>query len=307
MLTTQRQPHRGYEDCVRLENDHVRVILGHVSGGRVLEYSHGGVNALYVDRDQDGWRYAPEKAGIEPDSGRFDIGPETVIPRHPELWLGSWTVERAEAGTARLVSVKDQPTGVQLVRNFTLDPNSPKLTCAQIIRNVSDRTVSRCHWSRTFATGGGVCLIPLSEESRFPRHYLMYEPPALMNFLPEDPNIRIRNGILEIIGTPRHSKQGFDSAEGCIAYLTRDHLLFVKRFPVYPDRVYNEMAGLTISIWYYQNRICEIEPIGPAERLAPRQEASFTETWWLFPWRFPDNPAAVDSAAVMDFVDKNAR
>ena len=32
----------GYTDCVKLENENTRVILGHQSGGRVLEYSWKG-------------------------------------------------------------------------------------------------------------------------------------------------------------------------------------------------------------------------------------------------------------------------
>lgn len=39
-----------------------------------------------------------------------------------------------------------------------------------------------------------------------------------------------------------------DSYGGLIAYLSPNDLLFVKQFRTYPDRVYNEAAGLTISI-----------------------------------------------------------
>jgi len=57
------------------------------------------------------------------------------------------------------------------------------------------------------------------------------------------------------------------------------YLMFVKRLPVYPDRVYADMAGLTISIWCYKNEMCELEPIGPRETLASGASASFTEQW----------------------------
>ncbi len=53
----------------------------------------------------------------------------------------------------------------------------------------------------------------------------------------------------------------------------------MKRFPVDAKRAYNEVAGLTISVWYPDDAMVELEPIGPAEHLEPGQSASFTETW----------------------------
>ena len=35
-----------------------------------------------------------------------------------------------------------------------------------------------------------------------------------------------------------------DTYAGWFAYLMKKDLMFVKRFPTYPDRVYNEVAGL---------------------------------------------------------------
>ncbi len=44
----------GYTGCVLLENPQVRVVLEPNCGGRVLEYSLKGVNAIHVDPAQDG-------------------------------------------------------------------------------------------------------------------------------------------------------------------------------------------------------------------------------------------------------------
>ena len=74
----------------------------------------------------------------------------------------------------------------------------------------------------------------------------------------------------------------------------KNDLMFVKQFPTYPNRVYNEVAGLTMSIWYPDRPMCELEPIGPREKLAPGRSASFTETWWLLPQAFPKNGHQVD-------------
>lgn len=291
----------GYTGCIALENGAgVRVVLCPLAGGRVLEYSLNGANALYLNPAQQGWRHVPGIPSVDPCGGRLDIGPERTVQPHPDLWLGDWTGEIVGQGRARLTSMRDRLTGIRLVRDFTLAEDSSRLSVKQRILNESDKPVSCCHWSRTLAVGGGVVLIPLTPDSRFPKRYIMYGPKDVdaMFFQPEDPNIRVRDGFLEILGTPKFPKLGMDSAAGWFSYITPNHLLFTKRYPVFPERVYSEMAGLTISIWYFKNEMCELEPIGPREILPPGGSASFEETWTLAPMRLPGAGETVDLEAV---------
>lgn len=285
----------GYSGCIVMENAAgTRVVLSPLAGGRVLEYSLNGRNAIYLNPAQQGWRHQPGIPSVDPCGGRCDIGPERTMAPHPDLWLGDWTGEVLGDGKARLTSSRDRVTGVRLVRDFTLDEHSSRLVFEQRVINESDQPFACCHWSRTLAVGGGIVLIPLTPESRFPRSYIMYGPGPVMNYQPVDPNIRVREGFLEILGTPVNPKLGMDSTAGWFCYLTPNGLLFTKRYPVYPERVYSEMAGLTISIWYFKNEMCELEPIGPRERIAPGSSASFTEEWTLDAARFPAPGETVD-------------
>ena len=54
------------------------------------------------------------------------------------------------------------------------------------------------------------------------------------------------------------------------------------------------LAGLTMSIWYPDQPMCELEPIGPREKLAPDESASFTEVWQLLPHPYPQDGKRVD-------------
>lgn len=297
----------GYAGCILLENQNTRVVLCPAVGGRVLEYSWKGKNSLYLDPSQKSWTPQEGQPPVDPCGGRFDIGPERVIPRRPALWLGKWSGEIVGPNTARLTSVEDEATGTQLVREFTLDSSSSKLTCKQTIKNTSDQPTEWCHWSRTLAQGGGICLIPLTKNSRFPKQYVMYGPGPVIDYQPEDPNIRVRDGFLEVLSTPVRPKLGMDSYAGWFCYLMKNDLMFVKRYPTYPDRVYNEVAGLTISIWYFKDLMCELEPIGPREKLAPGESASFTEEWWLLPYRYPEKATEVDLKNVSQVVEQHAR
>ncbi|MDD4019221.1 MAG: hypothetical protein PHV28_14910 [Kiritimatiellae bacterium] len=285
----------GYKECIALSNNTgCRVVLCPEAGGRVLEYSLNGVNVIYLNPAQKGWRHEPGAPADDPCGGRFDVGPEWTIPPHTDLWLGDWRGETTGEGRARLTSQRDRLSGLKVTRSFALTPDSPRLRVEQRVFNDSARQVVCCHWSRTLATGGGIALIPLSPCSRFPRHYIRFGPGPVINFRPEDPNIRVREGFLEILGTPRQPKLGMDSAEGWFSYLTRSGLLFTKRYTVAPDRVYGEVASLTISIWYYKDEMCELEPIGPLERLSPGESFSFSEEWELHPWRYPAPGEKVD-------------
>jgi hypothetical protein len=298
----------GYSRCVKLENEHCRVVLCHHSGGRVLEYSWKGVNAMVLNPKAAGQVYDLEKKrGGGADGGRCDIGPEQVIPRHLLLWAGPWTAEITGPRAARLTSMEDPATGVQLIRDFVLDARSSHLRFTQTIRNVSKEPKHWCHWSRTFAPGGGIVVIPLTPNNRFPSKYVMYGPGAAMNFRPVDENIVVRDDCLVVQGTPAQPKLGIDSHAGWLAYLMRNDLVFVKRFATYPDRMYNEMAAYTISIWYFKDTLCELEPIGPRTDIAPGKTDSFTEDWWLLPHAFPPDAAKLDLAKLKALVEHKAR
>jgi hypothetical protein len=302
VITTGKVEFHGYSDCIRIENEVARVTLGHHCGGRVLEYSRDGENVLYLDPDQAGWTPAPGASEIDPWGGRFDIGPEVTLPAHPALWLGPWSAEVDSAGAARLISLADTATGAQLIREFRLDPVSSRLSCTQTIVNVSAEERALYHWSRTIAKGGGICVIPVTSPSRFPNGYVMYGPGATIDYRPADPNIRVRDGFLEILDTPRYPKLCMDTGTDWFAYLLPSNWLFVKRYRSYRDRRYTDITGATVSIWYNEDRQCELEPIGPEERLQPGQSASFREDWWILPYRFPERRDTLDLKAIADLV-----
>ena len=303
LLAAETINYLGYPNCIELKNETTRVVLCPHSGGRVLVYARNGENGLYLEEEETSKPYVPGER-VSMSAGRFDIGPEKVIPRRNLLWSGQWTGEITGERSARLTSQEDGGTGTQLVREFVLADEGTHLVCTQTIINISNDVTEWCHWSRTFARGNGICVIPLTPRSRFPNNYVMYQGGDLINLRPVDPNIQTRDGFLEITGVPHHPKLGMDSQAGWFAYLMRNDLCFVKRFKVYPDRVYNEVAGLTISIWYPEDRRVELEPIGPRERLKPGESASFSEHWWLLPYKFPGNAEPVDLPKLAKLVDR---
>ncbi|MDX1969817.1 MAG: serine hydrolase [Planctomycetaceae bacterium] len=291
-----------YPGAVRLSRGRAQAALCPEAGGRVLEFSLRDRQGLYLDPQE-----LADDAGKGPPmtAGRFDVGPELTIAPHPTLWGGPWTAEITGPHSARMVSPHDAATGLQLIRDFTLEEtdHAARLICRQTMCNVSSEVRECCHWGRSFSPGGGVCVIPLAGKSKFPSRYAMYEDSAIINVRNVDDQIRERDGCLEILSPPRKPKLGFDSQAGWLAYVRPDNTLFVKRFPTYPDRVYNEAAGLTLSVWYPAGPRIELEPIGPREQLRPGEVASFTEDWWLGEFPYPAAGQQLDLVALRKHVE----
>ena len=231
--------------------------------------------------------------------GRFDIGPEQVTPRRPKLWQGTWVPEILGPRAALLTSQFDESTGVVLLREFRLDAESSKLACTQTIQNASGEFKEYCHWSRTFATGGGIAIVPLTPPSRFPNSYTMRRGRDEILIRPVDENIRVRDGFLEVLAPPAHPKLGIETYAGWFVYLAPSDLAFIKRYPTFRQRAHAEVDGHNLSIWYPADQpVIELEPLGPRETLKPGASASFTETWELKPYSFPGEGQTVDLAKV---------
>jgi DNA-binding beta-propeller fold protein YncE len=294
----------GYSEAIELKLGKARAVLCPQAGGRVLAFSVEGADAMWLDPAEKEWQ--PGRA-VPITAGRFDYGPELTVAEHPKAWGGAWSEEITKAGGAKLTSPRDDPGGIQLVREFRLVryDDSVGLSCKQTMTNGGKETREVCHWGRSFSPGGGICVIPLGDRpSRFPSKYAMYEDSAVINVKAKDDNIRERDGFLEVLAPPRKPKLGFDSYAGWLAYVMPNNTAFVKRFPAFPDRVYNEAAGLTLSVWYPTGSRIELEPIGPRERLKPGESASFTEDWWLLPHPFPRKGEKIDLKALAEQVAK---
>jgi hypothetical protein len=290
-----------YTKAVELTLGKTRAVLCPQAGGRVLVFSVDGTNAMHLDDAEKTWQ--PGKTGPI-TAGRFDYGPELTVTPHPKAWSGEWSAEITKANSVRLTSPRED-AGVQLVREFRLVPHDRfvGLSCTQTMLNNSKETREVCHWGRSFSPGGGICVIPLGDRpSRFPSKYAMYEDSAIINVKAADERIRERDGFLEILAPPRKPKLGFDTYAGWLGYAMPNGTLFVKRFKTYPDRVYNEAAGLTLSVWYPPGPRIELEPIGPRERLRPGESASFTEDWWLLEHPFPKPGQQLDLKALAEQV-----
>ena len=286
------------KNYVKISNGKFQVAIDLEVGGRVMEYSKNGNNVIFVRPDND-------NNNTDPDGGRCDFGPEKIAPPRPETWLESWELMEKSENYIKIRSQIAKAAGVRLIREFTLDDYSSHLKFVQTIINVNESPKRYCHWSRTFGEKNGICLAPLNPNSRFPKGYMVYSGSNQLNYSPKGGNNeQVREGVLEITGPPDNPKFVTDASEGWLAYITADNQLFIKTFEIFPDKIYGEMTGATVSVWYNKEGICEIEPIGPWEWINPGESISFTENWYLFDYKYPEDKKA-DLKKIREIIEKN--
>src|SRR5437588_9858263 len=80
----------GYTQAIELKLGKARAVLCPQAGGRVLEFSVDGKDAMYFDEAEKNWQ--PGKEGSI-SAGRFDYGPELTVASHPKAWSGEWSAE----------------------------------------------------------------------------------------------------------------------------------------------------------------------------------------------------------------------
>src|SRR6266542_451214 len=88
--TAREVKSHGYSQAIELKLGKTRAVLCPQAGGRVLEFSVDGTDAMYFDDAEKKWQ--PGKPGPV-TAGRFDYGPELTVTPHPKEWAGEWTAE----------------------------------------------------------------------------------------------------------------------------------------------------------------------------------------------------------------------
>ena len=279
----------GIPGCIELKNGKTRVVIDPNIGGRVLVYEINGINILYFDRKNTG--ITDGKKVQKVDAGRFDFGPVKTIPNHKKYFKGKWNATITGELSVRLTSQIDPKHNIQIIRDFSLDKNSSRLICKQTLINKGNKPLRRYLWSRTFVPGDGIYMMPLNPESRFPRKYATYiriDGNPMVDYIPHpEKNVITEDDMLIINGPSDYKRLLTDAANGLLVCLFDTNVMFFKKYDVAPGRKYGDIVCATASIWHFEDKIYEIEAMGPEELVLPGDSISFTETWFLTEYKFP--------------------
>lgn len=293
----------GWSGALVMRGGDAKAVIVPAVGGRVLNFSLNGENILFDNPEANG-RTLFNSSNFWAGGYQLDLGPELRgIPNHQWLWQGPWGWRVPRPFTVHTFSQPEMTVGVQLEKEFVIDPDSGDLGVTQRMRNIISNDVAFCLWDRTLCKGGGYALIPVNKRSRFKAGWAIRQGLRVPEYRydgdrPRDMRVRVMDGVLvaqaKSLPEAPAMKLGLDSDAGWIAYAL-GRILFVKYFPVFRDANYSD-GGNTVE-FYCSERVAELEPLSPEVTLKPGESYSFPEKWVLI--ELPKEVAGYEQARAL--------
>jgi Domain of unknown function (DUF4380) len=160
-VTISHEPLLGWADAYRVSNGHVTTSVVPAAGGRVLEFSLDGRQALWVNPALQGKLFPVPKRPTSWENWRNYGGyklwpaPQSLWPQRvggaPDPFLdgGAASVEVLSPRGLRLTGAPSLDMGLLFVRELEMDPQTGVLTVQQRLRNIGPRPVDWSIWDVT--------------------------------------------------------------------------------------------------------------------------------------------------------------
>lgn len=303
----------GWTNALSLRDDHGKTMAVVVPsiGGRVVQYSRGGVNVLLENPDTNGKTLAQLPGGFWVGGYQCDFGPSLLGARERQaVWLGPHDFLTPRDQTVETASPLDAVTGLRMLKSFTLDPDTGALGVVQRMVNLTPNDARHCLQDRTLCPAGGFFLAPLPRQSRHRAGWsVLRVTPEGSYFDGEQPmasNVRVFGDLLVAQAAGAPGKLGTDTESGWVAYV-RGKLLFVKFFQVWRRAAYAGEGHTAEFSW--NDRMAALELFSPVTTLPPGQAFDFAEFWQIIQLKhevatFDDARAAAKKVPDSPFVPK---
>jgi hypothetical protein len=188
---------------------------------------------------------------------------------------------RPIAGGIRAVQAPGALTLVQKTMDITLTERRNEAAVVHHLTNTGRRPVTLAPWALTVMAKRGLLIIPLPAKITHAARLTHNQNWSLWGYTDfSDPRWTLGARYILFRQDPKRgpNKIGIAHREGWAAYLRRG-LLFIKKFQRMPDAVYPDSD---VNFEAFSNeRMLEIESLGPLVTLRPGQSTVHTETWSL--------------------------
>jgi hypothetical protein len=284
-------PALGWTNALSLRDDHGKVTAVVVPeiGGRVVQYSRAGVNALLENPAANGKTLAAAGGGFWVGGYQCDFGPGLLgRPDRLSVWLGAHDAVAPRDLTVETAGPVDHVTGLQLLKSFTLDPDTGALGVVQRMVNASPHPARQQLHDRTLCPAGGFFLLPLPRQSRHRAGWALLRATeagaAFDGEQPVAPSVAVFGDLLvaQAAGVP--GKLGSDPDAGWVAYV-RGRLLFVKFFKTWRGAALAGAGHTTEFSW--NDQMAALEVFSPLATVPPSQAFDFPELWQLIELKEP--------------------
>jgi hypothetical protein len=273
------QPYGGWERCLHLSNGLIDMVVPLAVGPRVIHFGAvGGANQFCE---------FPEDLGCTGGESWRPYGGHRLwyAPEHPVTTYypdnGPVAFE-ARPGGALVVQEPERTTGLQKSLCITLAPDRASVTVLHRISNRGDQTRELAPWAMSVMAPGGEALLPSPGYLPHPEGLLPNRAIAVWPYTNlADPRITWGARLTRIrqdAAVAGNIKLGMTVPDGWVAYVNGGSV-FHKRFGYLRGAAYPDF-GCSAEV-FANERMLELETLGPLVRLAPGEAAEHAETWSL--------------------------
>lgn len=269
----------GWENCYRLANDQIELIITGDVGPRIIRFGFIGQQNMFKEY--------PEQLGVTESDQWLAFGghrlwhaPEAQ-PRTYYPDLEPVLVQEIDDGLT--VTQKPEPTtGLQKQIEIKISPEQPEVQLKHTLINHNLWTIETAPWALSVMAEGGVAILPLPPKGPHSEFIL---PTSVLSIWPytdlSDPRWILGERYILLQQDPNMTtpqKIGIYASDGWAAYANFD-CLFVKQTPIQFDGIYPDF-GVNFET-FTNDTMLELESLGPIEAIPPKGQTNHQEHWTL--------------------------
>ena len=269
----------GWPRNLHLGNPFAELTITLDVGPRILDYRlRNAENIFHTVADQLGG--CGESMWRSRGGHRFWLAPESLeLSYYPDNQAVDYR-EDPVTGEIIIDALQATPQPVLKTLGIRLSPESSQVTVRHTATNQSDRSISVAPWGLSVMRPGGLEIIPQPPSGKHPEALLPDRKVVLWPYTDlRDKRWQLGTKFWTLRQTQSSpTKIGLAHREGWVAYLHK-RMLFVKVIEYQADALYPD-GGCNFET-FTNDKMLEIESLGPLTTLEPGASVSHSEHWDL--------------------------
>ena len=293
-MNLERVSYKGWENCLKLGNGKVELVVTTDVGPRILLFGFAGGQNLFKNYEEqmgrtggDQWRlYGGHRLWHAPEDATRTYWPDNGPVSH--AWDGT---------TLKLTQPVEVTTGLAKELEITMLETEPAVRILHRLINNHLWDVELAPWAATVLNQGGRLIIPQEPYRPHPEYLLPARPLVLWHYTDmSDPRWTWGKKYIQLRQEPGAStkqKLGLiNTLEWAVCTLGED--LFIKRYPYQRGATYADM-GCNTEI-FTNGDMVELETLGPLTEVpAAGGSVEHTEGWYLARARVGEDESEIES------------
>ena len=277
-VIVEKIPYAGWQNCYRLSNGEVELIVTSDVGPRIIRYGFVGGQNLFVELEEDLGKTGGDNWRLYGGS-RLWVGPEDPVYSYG---ADNDPVQIEIAGSSLTAQAPVEHTGVQKGIKVEL---SDEGSAVRVVYTLANRTIWPLRvatWVLTMMAPGGAGITTLPPRGTHPEILAPTNPLIVFAFTNmADPRWSWLEKYIVLRQDPQNAdpeKIGLFNTATRGAYLLNGEL-FVKKFAASAEEEYPDMGSSYET--FTNERFLEIETLGPLRTLQPGESIEHLEEWSL--------------------------